>query len=108
MLYPEIVAGTPATIVLHTDTRAAVVIRRTEKRVYVARVETGPTYRESENLAAGELPVMLADGLTDKPLGEGESYSFFPNATGGPVATRGDRSVRVVFGHSRTRIDYRY
>lgn len=103
MLHPEIVAGTPATILLYTDSRAAVVTRRTAKRVWVSRVETGPTYRESDTLAPGEMPVILADGLTDQPYDEGESYTLHPDRT---AAHRG--GVAVVFGHSRSRIDYKF
>lgn len=100
-------AGTPATIYLYTDTRAAVVTRRTAKRVWISRVETANRRRESENLAEGEMPVMLEDGVLDKPLGAGEPFTLYVDDEGRPYATKGDKSIRVRFGYSRTRVDYK-
>ena len=106
---PQITAGTPATILLYTDTRAAVVTRRTAKRVWIARVETGAETTENEaEVQMGGCPVRRADGILDKPLGAGEQYTLHVDQDGTPWATRGDRSIRVVFGHSVTRVDYRY
>lgn len=99
--------GTPATILYDTDTRAAVVTRVTSDHVWIARVETKNRRRESENLADGELPVMLEDGDVTKPLGDGEMFTLYTDREGEPYATKGDRTIRVRFGHSVTRVDYR-
>jgi hypothetical protein len=104
----EITTGTPATIHYYTDSRAAVVERRTAKRVWIARVETTNARNENENLAPGELPVRIADGVLGKPLGPGEMYTLYTDRDGRPYATRGDKSIRVRFGHSVTRVDYRH
>lgn len=104
----EITIGTPATILYWTDTRAAVVTRRTAKRVWIARVETTNERNERDQLAEGELPVRIADGVLDKPLGPGEQYTLYTDSAGEQYATRGDKSIRVRFGHSRTRVDYKY
>lgn len=105
----EIAAGTPATIHFYTDSSAAVVVRRTAKRVYIAPVETTNERHEREIPAgSGELPVTIADGVLDKPLpGAVEIYTLYVDREGKPYATRGDKSIRVRFGYSRRRIDYK-
>jgi hypothetical protein len=103
----NITPGTPATIGYYTDSRAAVVTKVTAKSVWVARVETTNERNESDNLAAGEMPVRLADGVLDKPLGAGERFTLYIDRDGKPYATRGDKSIRVRFGHSVTRVDYK-
>ena len=103
----NITPGTPATIGYYTDSRAAVVTKVTAKSVWVARVETTNTRHENENLAEGEMPVVLKDGILDKPLGPGERFTLYTDGDGKPYATKGDKSIRVRFGHSVTRVDYK-
>lgn len=105
----DITPGTPATIHYYTDSRAAVVTRVTSKRVWIARVETTNERNEREiPEGSGELPVRIADGVLDKIIGEPEQYSLYIDRDGRPYATRGDKSIRVRFGHSVTRVDYKF
>lgn len=105
----EITAGTPATIIYFTDTRAAVVVRRTAKRVYISRVQTTNERNEQHQLAEGELPVRISDGVLDKLIDVyPEAYTLYVDRDGEAYATKGDKSIRVRFGHSRTRVDYRF
>jgi hypothetical protein len=105
----EITAGTPATIHYYTDSRAAVVVKRTATRVYISRVETTNERNERDQLADGELPVRIADGVLGKLIDVyPQAYTLYVDRDGVPYATRGDKSIRVRFGHSRTRIDYKF
>jgi len=101
----DIQDGTPATVLYPNDTRAAVVVRRTPKKVYVARVETTNRRRESDRLAEGEMPVILEDGILDQPVGPGLLYTLKVDGAGRPYAERDGQRVR--FGHSVTRIVYK-
>lgn len=101
--------GTPATILMHTDTTAAVVTRVNGKSVWVRTVETTNERNESENLAPTQLPVRIADGLTDRPVGGEIRYTLRKSGRyvqSGQPDTRG--VVRVVFGRSITRRDYSF
>lgn len=97
-----VTAGTPATLILWTDTRAAVVTRTTAKTITIARVETGPSRQDmaSDSGAYGIRPT-LADGQLDKIIPGTELRFTFRNGkwrNGSTVAT---------LGHSISRIDWR-
>lgn len=98
--------GEGATIVLFTDTQAAVVTRVTATRVFVRPVETGETRVENPSeVAAGGLPVDLADGILDRPKGPEQGFRIRDNGRHGPTA-RGEVYIRV--GKSIARRDWRH
>jgi hypothetical protein len=96
--------GDPASILFYSDTRAAVIVRVTPKSIVVARVETGPSRLDmaSDSGAYGVRPT-LEDGILDRPIaGSEERFTWNPR-TGS--YRRG--SIRLVLGHSVTRVDHR-
>lgn len=98
----EIVKGTPASIVYPHDLRAAVVVRRTAKRVVIARVPVGPV-RVVESGGPGA--ITEADGITDRPIAGTEvSYTLRTRRDGSAYADRADGG-RVTFGHSVDRVN---
>lgn len=97
--------GDPASIVLWTDTVAAVVVKVNPKSIVVRRVEVGPMERDNR-VASANLPVMSAEGILDKPIGEPERYPLIGFYEGGaPRYASGSVVLRV--GYSRSRRDYR-
>lgn len=101
-------AGTPATIVLYTDTIAAVVVRSTEKSVWVRRVELDETTKKS---TGGGLPVITRQGILDRPV-DGAPEERYTLRKGGRLVAAGQDngrgSVRVVLGRSESRTDYSF
>lgn len=104
----KITEGTPASVVYVTDTRAAVVVHRTPKRVRVALVETGSYYHENPaDVAAGDYPVTLADGILDRPIaGTERTYTLKIDSEGKVYGWSGTHG-RLALGHSVTRTDHR-
>lgn len=101
----EIQTGTPANILYVHDSRAAVVTRRTPKRVTVARVEVGPSYHESP-VSGDTPPIVLADGILDRPI-PGTERTYTIRATDDGVLYGYSRQYgRCSFGLSRDRTNY--
>lgn len=99
---PEPEVGMPATIVLYTDTVAAVVVKVNPKSVMVAAVATG----EERTTNPGEpYPVRVSEGILDQITGTPERYSRI-DTPDGPVFRNG--SIGVVLGKSIARTDYRH
>ncbi len=91
--------GDPATIVLVTDTIPAVITRVTPRTVVVREVEHEEPRRV--NHESEPFPVLQAQGILDKPFGNGERFS---------MTTRGHYmhgGVRLLLGTSLYRRDYR-
>jgi hypothetical protein len=90
--------GTPATIVLYTDTIAAVVVKVNEKSVVVREVEVGP----ERNLRGPgyPFPLISADGLLDRPVGPEQNFRL------GRDGHYHRGSVDLVLGKSVKRTDY--
>jgi hypothetical protein len=95
--------GQPATIHLFSDSRAAVVTKVNKKSIIVAAVETGPETRDERR--DGPYPVMVAEGILDKIVGQPERFAIVET----PRGTRyGAGSIRVSLGRSVSITDYRY
>ena len=92
--------GDPATILLVTDTIAAVVTHVTPRSVLVRRVATGPSRRVND--PAEPFPVVISEGLLDQPIGPPERYTL--NGQG----RYGRGSIKLHLGGSIERTDYRY
>lgn len=102
---PEV--GAPATILLYTDTNAAVVTRVSASTVWVRTVETAPARTENEaEVKAGGYPVRVAEGILDKPVGGEQRFSR--NDERGLHGPKGRGAVVLVIGHSVSRTDYRF
>jgi len=100
-----ITVGTPATIHLYTDSRAAVVTRVTAKTITIARVEDGPARPdEASDVGAYGLRPTLADGQLDKII-PGTEQRFMINKQTGRWQ---HGSTRASLGRSVTRIDWRF
>lgn len=99
---PSVFVGMPATILLWTDTRAAVVTRTTPQTITVARVETGPSRPDlaSDSGAYGVRPT-LADGILDKIIPGTEQRYAFRNG----MWRNG--SMRASLGRSVSWVDWR-
>jgi hypothetical protein len=98
----DITAGTPASIVYPHDYRAAVVVKRTPKRVVIARVEVGPV-RVIEQGGYGA--ITEAEGiLTEVRPGTEQSYTLRTRKDGSVYGDRADGG-RVNFGRSVDRIN---
>lgn len=74
--------GMPCSITLVTDTSPAVVTKVNKKSVTVRRVPVGPSRHVDycqcatcTGTESGALPVTVADGLTDQPIGEPERFT---------------------------------
>ena len=97
--------GQPASIVLYTDTRAAVVTRVTPKTIVIARVETAePRLDMASDAGAYGLRPTLENGILDKPI-EGTEQRFTWNERRQGWFHMG---TRVRLGLSITRIDHRF
>ena len=110
MKIDEIQAGTPASIVYVTDTRAAVVVKRTPKRVTVLPVVTGPVFHENaDDVAVGDFPVVCAEGILSQPLTDSKlrTYTLREREDGSVYGDSG-KWGRLALGSSVTRTDYRY
>lgn len=97
--------GQPASIVLYTDTRAAVVTKVTAKTIVIARVETGPSRLDmaSDEGAYGLRPT-LEDGILDKPIeGTEQRYTWNEKRQGWF-----HMGTRARLGRSVTRVDHRF
>jgi hypothetical protein len=100
------VAGAPATILLYSDTQAAVVTRVSKASVWVQCVETGPAWTDNQaEVDAGGYPVRMARGLTDKPVGGEMRFARHDDTNLHGKKERG--AVKVVIGTSIERRDYR-
>jgi hypothetical protein len=100
------VAGAPATILLYTDTQAAVVTRVSKASVWVRTVETGPEWTDNQaEVDAGGYPVRISRGIIDKPVG-GERR-FARNDARNLHGKKGRGAVVVRIGTSISRTDYR-
>lgn len=104
-MYPEPFVGQPATINLVSDSLAAVVVKVNKKSVLVRRVETTEATQDMSRDGADYLPVMVAEGILDRPLGAPERYSRIDTVEGPRFA---NGSMRVSLGTSREVTDYRY
>lgn len=105
MQLSEVVAGTPASICYPHDTQAAVVVKRTPKRVIIALVQTGPTVRVDGG-SGDTPPINEAEGILDKIIAGSEtSYTLRTRRDGSAYATAGGRQP-VSFGRSVSRTDY--
>lgn len=101
----DVIVGTPATINLFSDTSAAVVVKVNKKSIVVRRVETSEAVRDENR--DGELPVMVAQGIVDRPFGEPERYSLIGvREDGTPRYANG--SISITLGRSVKITDYRY
>lgn len=103
-VYPVPLVGMPATIHYVTDSSAAVVVKVNPKSVLIARVEIGPWEQDMRVDGARDpncFPVMVAEGITDKVIGEPHRYRRMPN---GRIT---DGSIGVTLGYSISRRDYR-
>jgi hypothetical protein len=100
----EPTVGAPASIKLHTYTRAAVITKVTAKTVTVQRVETGPSEPDMacDPGAYGVRP-MRATGILDHPI-EGTDQTFRWSAKRNAFMHDG---LRLILGHSTEWIDYR-
>lgn len=99
--------GQPATILLYTDTTAAVVTRVNAKGVSIARVETGEMTPDMAcDAGAYGLRVEQAEGILDKITGPSQAYRRVVRSDGTMIYTIG--SIKAVTGRSVTRIDRRY
>lgn len=100
------VAGAPATILLWSDTQAAVVTRVSKASVWVRTVETGEGWNDNQaEVDAGGYPVRLARGILDKPVGQEQRFARHDESNLHGSTKRG--AVRVRIGTSIERRDYR-
>lgn len=101
------VAGAPATILLYTDTQAAVVTRVSKASVWVRTVETGDEWTDNQaEVNAGGYPVRVSRGIVDKPVGQEQRFARHDET--GRHGKKGRGEVKVVIGTSISRRDYRY
>jgi hypothetical protein len=105
MKLSEIVTGTPASIVYPHDSRAAVVVRRTPKRIVIARVETGPTVRVDGG-SGDTPPIVEAVGILDKIVEGSEVTLTLRERKDGSVYAENGNGCRVALGHSVSRTNY--
>lgn len=97
--------GQPASIVLVTDTMAAVVTKINKKSVVVRRVEDGEYVRDTKR--DGTLPVMVADGDLGRVYGEPQRFPLVGyDRDGDPIYRSGSIGLRL--GRSVSIRDYRY
>jgi hypothetical protein len=102
--------GTPATIVLYTDTVAAVVVRSTEKSVWIQRVERDESTKKTEGNGGG-FPVISYQGDLARPIADAPEERYTLRKGGRLVAAGQDNSrgsVRVRLGASVSRTDYSF
>jgi len=104
MIISDVKVGTPASIAYPHDTRAAVVVRRSAKRVVIARVPVGPTVRVDGGTDCP--PITEAPGIVDQPIeGTERTYTLRTRRDGSVYADRADGS-RLTFGVSVDRVNY--
>jgi len=99
----DVAPGTPATIVIYQDTRAAVVVRRTPKRVIVALVELDESTRKHVAPGTPDPGHTVKGDLTKIIEGSERTYTLKEDSTGKAYATSGDYG-RLSLGHS---VEYR-
>jgi hypothetical protein len=100
----DVKVGTPASVVYPHDLRAAVVVRRTAKRVVIARVPVGPSERVDGGTDCP--PITEAQGITDRPIAGTEvTYTLRTRRDGSVYADRADGG-RITFGISVDRVNY--
>lgn len=105
MKITEIIAGTPASICYPHDSRAAVVVRRTPKRIVIKRVEVGENVRVDGG-TGDTPPIVEAQGILDQPIdGTEMTLTLRERADGSVYATNGD-GWKVSLGHSVSRTNY--
>jgi hypothetical protein len=98
-------AGAPATILLYTDTVAAVVTRVSASTIWFRRVETGEETTENQaEVNVGSPPVRRANGILDKPFGDEQRVAR--RETGKIHGS--NQTTRLSVGHSVSRTDYRF
>jgi hypothetical protein len=99
--------GTPATILLYSDSVAAVVTKVNPKSVVVRRVEVDEASKRRINDPAEPYPAWAWDGDVTKPYGEPERYSLVgTREDGSPIYRNG--SIGLSVGRSVKFTDYRY
>jgi len=99
-------AGAPATILLYTDTQAAVVTRVSKASVWVRTVETSEAWTDNQaEVDAGGYPVRLARGILDKPVGQEQRFARHDDTGRHGNTKRGSVTIRI--GTSIERRDYR-
>lgn len=98
----DVKAGTPATVIIYTDTQAAVVVRRTPKRVVVALVETDATTREPVEPGTPD-PGYRIQGILDKII-PGTERTYTLKERSGKAYGRNAEGQHVSLGHS---VEYR-
>jgi hypothetical protein len=100
------VVGAPATILLWTDTQAAVVTRVSASNIWVRTVETGEGWTDNQaEVDAGGYPVRLARGILDKPVGGEQRFARHDDTN--LHGNKGRGAVKVRIGTSIERRDYR-
>lgn len=103
MKIADVTEGTPATVIIYTDTQAAVVVRRTPKRVVVALVETDAATREPVEPGTPD-PGYRIQGILDKIIpGTERTYTLKEDSKGNAFGRNGE-GQRVSLGHS---VEYR-
>lgn len=103
MKIADVAAGTPATVIIYTDTQAAVVVKRTPKRVVVALVETDPSTREQAAPGTPDPGWRVEGDLTKIIAGTERTYTLREDKSGKVYANNSDGG-RVSLGHS---VEYR-
>ena|SRR5207237_10328626 len=103
MKIADVTEGTPATVIIYTDTQAAVVVRRTPKRVVVALVETDPTTREAAAPGTPDPGWRVEGDLTKIIPGTERTYTLKEDSKGNAFGRNAD-GQRVSLGHS---VEYR-
>jgi hypothetical protein len=95
--------GTPATILLYSDTTAGVVVKVNPKSIVVAKVELDESTRRVSN--PGEpFPRVVVNGDVSRPI-RGTEQRFMLRKDGRGYGTG---SIRVRLGDSVDVTDYRY
>lgn len=105
MKITEIVPGTPASLVYPHDTRALVVLKRTPKRVTLARVEVTDPVRVDGG--SGDTPPIVESwGKLDEPIAGTEFTVTLYERDNGSVYGNNGNGQRVAFGYSTSRTNY--
>lgn len=95
----DVKVGTPATIIIYTDTQAAVVTHRTPKRITVARVELDESTRKPVDPGTPDPGYSVSGDLTRVIAGTERTYTLKVDGSG-KVYGRNAEGNRVSLGHS--------